>query len=227
MNCTAHLGNGRCDVWVPTQAQGSAQEIAAWAAGLPREAVHVHTTFLGGGFGRRLEQDVVEEAVRIAKQVRKPVQVFWTREDDMRHDHYRPAHHARLRAALDAHGRPLAWFMRIAGPPLALDGIDAPYAFPSIREEHVKVDFGIPCGPWRSVGSSQNAFVIESFIDELTHVAGADPFVFRCDLLSAAPRQRAVLELAAEKAAWGNPSGKGRYQGTLTAFVAPDAPRRL
>ena len=213
MNCTAHLRDGRCDVWVPTQAQGSAQEIAAWAAGLPREAVRVHTTFLGGGFGRRLEQDVVEEAVRIAKHVKKPVQVFWTREDDMRHDHYRPAHHARLRAALDTHGRPLAWFMRIAGPPLALDGVDVPYAFPSIREEHVTVELGVPCGPWRSVGSSQNAFVIESFVDELAHVAGADPFVFRRDLLSAVPRQKAVLELAAEKAGWGDPPVKGRYQG--------------
>ncbi len=213
MNCTVHLRDRRCDVWVPTQAQSTAQEIAAWAAGLPREAVQVHTTFLGGGFGRRLEQDFVEEAVRIAKQVGKPVQVFWTREDDMRHDHYRPAHHARLRAAVDARGMPSAWFMRIAGPPLALDGIDVPYAFPNLREEHVTVDIGVPCGPWRSVGNSQNAFVVESFVDELAHVAGADPFVFRRDLLAAAPRYRAVLELAAEKAGWGKGSGGTRHQG--------------
>jgi isoquinoline 1-oxidoreductase subunit beta len=213
MNCTVHLRDGRCDVWAPTQAQGSAQEIAAWAAGLPRQAVQVHTTFLGGGFGRRLDQDFVEEAVRIAKHVENPVQVFWTREDDIRHDHYRPAHHARLRAAVDARGRPSVWFMRVAGPSLALDGIDVPYAFPSIREEHVKVDIDVPCGPWRSVGSSQNAFVIESFVDEMAHLAGADPFVFRRDLLGPAPRHRAVLELAAEKAEWRKRPGGPRYQG--------------
>ena len=161
MNCTALVEADGCDVWAPTQAQTEAQRIAAEAAGLPPESVKIHTTLLGGGFGRRLDPDFVDEAVRIAKVVGHPVQVLWTRDDDMRHDHYRPASHTRLRAGLDKRGAPLAWFQRIVGPPLALDGVHLPYAIPNIREEHVMVDPGIPTGPWRSVGASQNAFVIE------------------------------------------------------------------
>jgi isoquinoline 1-oxidoreductase subunit beta len=213
MNCTAFVRGGQCDVWAPTQAQTSAQEIAAWACGLPRESVYVHTTFIGGGFGRRLDQDFVEEAVRIAKHVGKPVHVFWTRDDDMHHDHYRPAHRVALRAALLGNDKPIAWFQRVAGPSLALDGVDLPYAIPNIREEQVTVDLAVPTGPWRSVGSSQNAFVIECFIDELAHAAGTDSFIFRRDLLSGAPRHRQVLELAVENAGWGKPLSDGHYQG--------------
>ena len=213
MNCTALVEADGCDVWAPTQAQTEAQRIAAEAAGLPPESVKIHTTLLGGGFGRRLDPDFVDEAVRIAKVVGHPVQVLWTRDDDMRHDHYRPASHTRLRAGLDKRGAPLAWFQRIVGPPLALDGVHLPYAIPNIREEHVMVDPGIPTGPWRSVGASQNAFVIESFIDELAHAAASDPFTFRHKLLGRAPRHRAVLELAAEKAGWTTLLPQGRYRG--------------
>ena len=189
MNCTALVEADGCNVWAPTQAQTEAQRIAAEVAGLPPESVKIHTTLLGGGFGRRLDPDFVDEAVRIAKVVGHPVQVLWTRDDDMRHDHYRPASHTRLRAGLDKRGAPLAWFQRIVGPPLALDGVHLPYAIPNIREEHVMVDPGIPTGPWRSVGASQNAFVIESFIDELAHAAASDPFTFRHKLLG---RARAI-----------------------------------
>jgi isoquinoline 1-oxidoreductase beta subunit len=213
MNCTAHVGADGCDVWAPTQAQTEAQRVAAEAAGLPLARVRIHTTLLGGGFGRRLDSDFVGEAVRVAKVVGRPIQVLWTRDDDMRHDHYRPANYTRLRAGLDQGGVPVAWFQQIVGPPLALGGVDLPYGIPNIREEHVTVDPGIPTGPWRSVGASQNAFVIESFIDELAHAAASDPFTFRQKLLRNAPRHRAVLELASEKAGWTTPLPQGRHRG--------------
>jgi isoquinoline 1-oxidoreductase beta subunit len=213
MNCTARVGADGCDVWAPTQAQTEAQRVAAEAADVPQEGVRIHTTLLGGGFGRRLDPDFIDEAVRLAKVVGHPVQVLWTRDDDMRHDHYRPASYTRLRAGLDKRGAPLAWLQRIVGPPLALDGVDLPYAIPNIREEHVTVDPGVPTGPWRSVGASQNAFVIESFIDELAHAATSDPLMFRRKLLRKAPRHRAVLDLAAEKAGWTTPPPHGRHRG--------------
>lgn len=213
MNCTARVGPDSCEVWAPTQAQTEAQQVAARATGLRDNQVRIHTTCLGGGFGRRLDQDFVEEAVHIAKVVGRPVQVLWSRDDDMRHDHYRPANHTYLRGGLDKRGRPVAWFQRIVGPSLALEGVDVPYAIPSIREEHIEVDPGVPTGPWRSVGASQNAFVVECFIDELAHAAGEDPLAFRRKLLGKAPRHRAALELAAEKAGWGTPPPEGRHRG--------------
>jgi isoquinoline 1-oxidoreductase beta subunit len=213
MNCTAQVRPDGCDIWVPTQAQTAAQEVAARATGLRRNQVRIHTTCMGGGFGRRLDQDFVEEVVQIAKAVGRPVQVLWTRDDDMRHDHYRPANYTHLRAGLDKRGSPVAWFQRIVGPPLALEGVDVPYSIASIREEHVEVDPGVPTGPWRSVGASQNAFVIESFIDQLAHAAGADPLAFRRKLLGKTPRHRTVLDLAASKAGWGTPPAVGRHRG--------------
>jgi isoquinoline 1-oxidoreductase beta subunit len=213
MNCTARIGPDGCDVWAPTQAQTEAQEVAARAAGLPRKRVRIHTTWLGGGFGRRLNQDFVAEAVQVAKAIGRPAQVLWTRADDLQHDHYRPGNCTRLRGGLDAAGRPAAWFQRIAGPPLALGGVDLPYEIANVCEEHVEEDPGIPTGPWRSVGESQNAFAVEGFIDELAHAAGADPVEFRRDLLTKAPRHRAVLELAADKAGWGRKPPRGRRRG--------------
>lgn len=213
MNCTASVVADGCDIWAPTQAQTEAQRVAAGATGLSPERIRIHTTFLGGGFGRRLDADFVDEAARVAKAVGRPVQVLWTRDDDMHHDHYRPASYTRLRAGLDKRGAPLAWFERIVGPGLALGGVDLPYAIPNIREEHVMVDPGVPTGPWRSVGASQNAFVIESFIDELAYAAKSDPFTFRQKLLYKAPRHRAVLELAAGKAGWTVAPPQGRHRG--------------
>ncbi len=213
MNCTARVGPDSCDVWAPMQAQTEAQHVAAQAAGLRSDQVRIHTTCIGGGFGRRLNQDFVAEAVRIAKAAGRPVQALWTREDDMRHDHYRPANYTHLRSGIDNGGRTVAWFQRIVGPSLALEGVDIPYAIPNIREEHIEVEPGVPTGPWRSVGASQNAFVVECFIDELAHAAGAEPLAFRRKLLGKAPRHHAVLDLAAEKSGWSTPPLNGRHRG--------------
>ncbi|MGA9031523.1 MAG: molybdopterin cofactor-binding domain-containing protein, partial [Sulfuricaulis sp.] len=183
MNCTAHVRRDGCDVWAPTQAQTGARAAAAKASGLPKSAVQIHTTFAGGGFGRRLQQDFVIEAVQLSKAVGAPVQVLWTREDDMQHDFYRPANCTQLRAALDKRGFPRAWFQRIAGPRTALGGVTIPYAIESVRVEQVEEDPGVPVGPWRSVGASQNGFTVECFIDELAHAAGQDPLAYRLALL--------------------------------------------
>lgn len=234
MNCTARVRPDRCDVWAPTQNQTGTQETAMRLTGLPRERVFVHTTLLGGGFGRRSETDFVAEAVELSRAVGAPVKVIWSREDDIRHDYYRPATYNVLRAVLDAGGMPVAWTHRIVGPslliprkfPLGPDGVDRtavegaaniPYAIPNVEVDWVYKDFGIPVGFWRSVGASQNAFVTESFVDELAHAAGRDPFEFRRALLGRAPRHRAVLELAAREAGWGTPP-PGRARGIAVAF---------
>jgi isoquinoline 1-oxidoreductase beta subunit len=212
-NCLAQVNEEGCDVWTGTQAQTAAQALAMEITGLPRERVRVHTTYLGGGFGRRLETDFVGEAVRLAKALGRPVRVLWTRADDLRHDFYRPANLTELRGALDERGTPSAWEQRIAGPEIALGEVDIPYAIPSLREVHVEEDPGMPTGYWRSVGASQNAFAVECFIDEFAAAAGQDPVAFRLGLLAHAPRHRAVLELAAERAAWHGRLTRGRGCG--------------
>ena len=212
-NCIAELSSTGCDVWVGTQSQSDVWATVARLTGLPTDKVRVHTTFLGGGFGRRLETDFVAETVVIAKAMKVPIQLIWTRQDDLQHDRYRPAHCAFLRAGLNAQGRLQAWFLRIAGSPLALDGVDVPYDIPNVREEHVKVASVVPTGPWRSVGASQNAFVIECFIDEMAAVAGHDPLTFRLEHLRHSPRHQAVLELAAARSGWGQPLPPGHHHG--------------
>ncbi len=222
MNCTADVRRDGCDLWVPTQAQTDAQALAAGITGLAKSRVNVHTTFIGGGFGRRLRNDYVAEAVEASKAVGAPVKVLWTREDDMRHDFYRPANCVQLRGALDARGRPVAWFQRVAGPKNALGGVDIPYAIPNLHVETVEEDPGVPTGPWRSVGASQNAFSVECFIDELAHAAGQDPLVYRLNLLKeSSPRHYAALQLAAAKAGWGGklPRGHGRGIAVYHSFA--------
>jgi len=213
MNCVAHVRTNACDLWVGTQAQQGAQAQAMEMTGLPQQHVHVHTTYMGGGFGRRLQQDFVAEAVQLSKATGRPVQVLWTRADDMQHDFYRPANVTAFKAGLDSSGRPLAWLQRVAGPALALDGIDVPYAIANLREVDIEEDPGIPTGPWRSVGASQNAFAIECFVDELAWEARQDPVAFRRALLARSPRHRAVLDLAAEKSGWGSPLPAGQGRG--------------
>lgn len=213
MNCVAHVRQDACDVWVGTQDQQGTRAAAARITGLPEQQVRVHTQFLGGGFGRRLQTDFVAEAVHLSRDLGVPVQVIWTRADDLQHDFYRPAHAMWLQAALDKGGLPSAWFARVAGPGPALDGVDLPYAIPHVREEHLEIDSAVPVGAWRSVGASNNAFPIECFIDELAHRAGRDPLEYRIALLDDAPRHRAALELAANKAGWGAPIGAGRGRG--------------
>ncbi|MDE2088651.1 MAG: xanthine dehydrogenase family protein molybdopterin-binding subunit [Gammaproteobacteria bacterium] len=230
MNCTAHVRKDGCDIWAPTQAQGPAQQTAARLTGLPPSAIRIHTTYLGGGFGRRFEQDFLSDAVEISKSIGIPVKVIWTREDDMQHDVYRPATYNRLHAALDKNGLPTAWTHRIAGPSILArvfpdsvkNGIDRtsvdgaaniPYAIPNLHVDYVMVNPGVPVGFWRSVGNSQNAFIVESFLDEIAAAGRHDPYELRRTLLAHAPRHRAVLELAAAKAGWGKPPAHGRYRG--------------
>ncbi len=237
MNCTAHVRLDGCDVWAPTQNQTRAQEVAADLSGLPKEKVRIRTTFLGGGFGRRLEPDFVSEAVRLSKAVGAPVKVIWSREDDVRHGFYRPATYNKFAAGLDAAGNAVAWTHRIVAPPILLKfgpldkGIDRtlvdgaanlPYAIPNVAVDQVAVDLlPVPRGFWRSVGISQNAFVTECFADEVAGAAGKDPYAFRRGLLGDKPRHRRTLELAAERAGWGSPLPAGRGRGIALAEWAP------
>ena len=237
MNCTAHVrADGTCDVWGPTQNQTRAQEVAAEAAGVPKEKVRIHTTLLGGGFGRRLESDFVAEAVRISKAVNAPVKVIWSREDDTKHGFYRPATYNRLAAGLDAQNKPVAWTHHIVAPPILLkfgpleNGIDRtlidgaadmPYGIPNVFVDQVAADLPVPLGFWRSVGASQNAFVVECFMDEVAAAAGRDPYEFRRELLQAKPRHLRTIELAATKAGWGTPLPPGRGRGIAIAEWEP------
>ncbi len=229
MNCTADVRSDRCDVWVPTQGQTASHQAAVAASGLPPKAVNIYTTYLGGGFGRRGEADFVSDAVETSKAVGKPVKVIWTREDDIQHDFYRPITYVRMWGALDASGKPAAFMQRIVQqslmkrlgslPPNGVDFISVdgsaglPYDIPNIRVEYTETDPGIPYGFWRSVGASVQGYVVEAFIDELATTAGRDPYQFRRDLLSKAPRHRGVLDLVAEKSGWAKPLPAGHARG--------------
>jgi isoquinoline 1-oxidoreductase beta subunit len=248
MNCTAWVRDGRCTVWTGTQFQnapgivgGGARQVAAKAAGVEADDTEVHTTFLGGGFGRRAERDYVREAAELAGKVDGPVKVIWSREDDMQHDFYRPASYHELAAVLDAKGMPDAWQHDVATQsimehlvpswvpgfaehwagskdPTATEGAsNQPYHVPNIRVRFAKVDLPIPVGFWRSVGHTHTAFVVESFIDELAHAAGRDPYEYRHELLDAHPRHRAVLEAVAGASEWGSPVPEGRARGIAMA----------
>jgi isoquinoline 1-oxidoreductase subunit beta len=237
MNCTVHVGKDGCDVWVGTQVQTAAQAAAAQVTGLPLARVRVHNYLLGGGFGRRLDVDGTALAVRIAQQVDGPVKVVWSREEDIRHDMYRPYYYDRLSAGLDANGTPVAWTHRVAGssiyaryaPALFQNGIDQdavegavepPYAFPNIHVDYVRVEPpGIPTAFWRGVGPTHNVFVVESFLDELAAAARQDPVAYRRALLGHNPRALGVLDLAAEKAGWGRPMPARRGRGVSVQFA--------
>ncbi len=230
MNCTADVRPDGCDIHAPTQFQTFAQMTAAKITGLPPEKIRIHTTYLGGGFGRRAEQDFIAEAVEASKAAGAPVQVTWTREDDMQHDFYRPAARSRLAVGLDADGWPVAWSDRIVSPSIVsrffpgavkngLDNssfeaaADTPYAIPNILVDYVLQEAGVPVGFWRSVGNSQNGYVRECFTDEMARAGGKDPVEFRRRLLKNSPRSLAVLNLVAEKSGWGTPLPAGRTRG--------------
>jgi isoquinoline 1-oxidoreductase beta subunit len=226
-----------CEVWVGSQVMARAQAAAAKTAGLPLDKVVVHNHLIGGGFGRRLEVDGVIRAVEIAKHVDGPVKVVWTREEDIQHDMYRPAFFDRISAGLDEKGMPVAWNNRFAGssiiarwlPPGFNNGldpdttegaIDLVYALPSMHVEYVRVEPpGIPTAFWRSVGPSHNVFVTESFMDELAAAAKQDAVAYRRALLDKAPRAKAVLELAAQKAGWGQPLPARVGRGVSVQFA--------
>jgi isoquinoline 1-oxidoreductase subunit beta len=226
MNCTVHVRKDGCEVWVGSQAVARAQAAAAKAAGLPLDKIVVHNHLIGGGFGRRLEVDSVIRAVQIAQHVDGPVKVVWTREEDIQHDMYRPYFFDRMSAGIDGKGMPVAWNHRFAGssiiarwlPPAFNNGLDPDttegainlvYALPNLHVEYLRVEPpGIPTAFWRSVGPSHNVFVTESFIDELAVAAKQDPVAYRRALLDKSPRAKAVLDLAAAKAGWGQPLPK-------------------
>ena len=239
LNCVAHVRSDACDVWASTQGQSAAQEAAVEITGLPPAKVQVHTEFMGGGFGRRARADYVAEAVEVSKAAGIPVQVTWSREDDLQQDFYRPAAYGRFTAGLDGQGWPVALQARLICPPFGglsngvartgVEGVvDLMYAIPNMLVDYHATDYGIPVSYWRSVGYSQNTFFAESFIDELAAAGGKDPLELRLRLLANAPRLRAALELAADKAGWGKPllAGHGRgisvvnNIGSFTAQVA-------
>jgi isoquinoline 1-oxidoreductase subunit beta len=224
MNCTADVRPDSCEVWVATQIQTAAMGAAAKATGLPLSKIQIHTTFLGGGFGRRGGDDFVEEAVEISKAIGKPVKLTWSREDDMQHDLYRPASYAKFGAALDKDGWPVAWNTRVVCPSFgglrngvdrtSVEGIiDLEYTIPNFHVDYHPPDVDIPTTYWRSVGFSQNTFFSESFLDELAAATGKDPFEFRRRLLAKSPRLLNVLDLAAEKGGWGKPLPAGHARG--------------
>lgn len=237
INCTARVKGGIVDVWAPTQVPDMARAEAARVAGVSVDAVNLHVTFLGGGFGRRLEVDYVGQAVRIALETNgRPVQLLWPREEDTMHDFYRPAAAAVMQASIDSEGAVSGlsitsagdmitprWIERglpaLAGPidmpdKTASEGLfDLSYAIANQRIAHVATRSGVPVGFWRSVGHSHNAFFSEGFIDELAFELKQDPVAFRLSLLADMPRHAAVLKLAAAKAGWGQPLPAGRARG--------------
>ncbi len=229
VNCTAHVRADGCDIWTGTQAQSSAQSLAARITGLPVEKIRLHTMMLGGGFGRRSRGDFVSDAVHASKALGVPVKVVYTREDDMRAGSYRPLAYNRFTGSLDADGRPTAWEHRIVSPSILADlgapledGVDAtavesaenlPYAIRNVRVTYANLELPIPVHFWRSVGNSQNVFVTECFLDELAGEAGRDPVAFRLDLLAGHPRRARALTLAAEKAGWGSSLQAGHGLG--------------
>ncbi len=232
MNCTVHLTKDGCDIWVGTQIPGITQAVAMKLTGLEREQVRIHNHLLGGGFGRRLEFDGTVRAIQIAQHVRGPVQVTWTREEDIQQDMYRPYYYDRLSAGVDAQGKAVAWSHRIAGssivarynPAWLKDGVDPdavegsahqPYAFSDILVDWVQQEppSGIRTAFWRGVGVTRGTFVVESFIDELAANASADPLAYRVALLEKNPRAKAVLQIAARRSGWGKPLPAGQGRG--------------
>jgi isoquinoline 1-oxidoreductase beta subunit len=232
-NCTAHVQPGRVEVWAPTQGAETALVTAAVAAGVSNDKVVVHNMMLGGGFGRRgAIQEYVRQAVLIAKEVDAPVKLVWTREEDMRHDFYRPFGMARLTAGLDAEGMPTALKIRLAGPSFVatfvaafgtniidrtfLSGLieqEMAYDLPNYQVDYLIRQTPVPVGVWRAINYTENTFYKECFIDELAHAAGMDPYLYRRRLLRNSPKNLAVLDAAAKKADWLSPPPRGVSRG--------------
>ncbi len=242
MNCVTRMTPDSCEIWIGTQVLTRVQETAAKAAGLPIEKVTVHNHLLGGGFGRRLEPDMAESAVRIAKHVDGPLKLVWTREEDIQHDIYRPVYRDVISATL-SDGKIAAWKYRISGssimarwaPSIFLNGIDIdavdsavdmPYDIPNRQVEYVRAEPpAVPTGFWRGVGPNNNVFATECFMDELARKVGKDPVEFRRSMLNGNPRLKAALDLVAEKSGWGGPLparvGRGvSVQPSFGSFIA-------
>jgi len=236
MNCTAHVTADSCEVWGPIQSQEYAMKAAVEVTGFSEDQIRIHTTLLGGGFGRRGEWDFVTQAVTVSKALQRPVQVVWSREEDTRHGFYRPASMSRFQVGLGKDGLPVQWESQIAQPnvlarftpPLGwldLDPMTIPasvhdygllpdhfYKVEGVNMTHTGVELGVPTGFWRSPMNNLNVFYTESVMDELAHLAEIDPLDYRLKFLGESPRHRAVLEQAAKQAGWGStlPEGHGR-----------------
>jgi isoquinoline 1-oxidoreductase beta subunit len=249
MNITMHLQGDKCEAWCPSQAADASRTTIAKELGLPESAVTVHTTFMGGGFGRRYQYDFQTEAAQIARHVSTPVQLVWTREDDMTHDFYRPTGMRRMRGAVDDQGKVIAWsdylvdtaigaFWSEAGKWKANGEelpSDPPYPIPNFRTSFSLAESSVPRAWWRSVENSFNVYAVEAFIDELAHAANQDPYQFRRRLLQLPqipkPKQDsdgppfepqrliAALDLAAQKSDWGKPLPRGRGRGIACTSV--------
>ena len=238
MNATADVRPDRCEVWAPSQSPQSAQSTAATLTGLPIEAVTVHVTRMGCGWGRRGRTDYVEDAVEASMHMGAPVQILWTREEDMRNDFYRPTSYSEFEGGLDADGRLAGLKARVVATPInyanyegggfgggrrggsggvdrsSVDGIaTVRYDLPDFLVDYVRPDIHVPTGHWRSVGPSQSTFMFESFIDELAHAGGRDPVDFRRELLNSDTRLRHVLDVAVQASGWGTPLPEGRARG--------------
>src|SRR5262252_3104764 len=241
MNCTARVTRDDCG---PTQGQELAQLVTSQMLGLPREKVRITRTLVGGGFGRRLLPDFVAQAVAVSKAVRRPVKLIWSREEDMQHDFYRPAVHHRITAGVDEYGNLKAISHRVVSPsilqfvysvavtdtydPSCLEGLlETHYDIPNTRVDFKLLKLPIPTSVMRTTGYGPNIFALESFIDELAHRKGQDPYQYRRELLSKSPRALAVLDLAAQKSGWKTPPPPGHYRAiafceaflTVTAHV--------
>lgn len=254
-NCLAWVKENSCEIWAPTQSPGAAQDLAARILGWKHDQIKVNQTLIGGGFGRRIPQDFVAEAVEISRAIKGPVKVIWSREDDFQNDFFRTATVNFCQGSIDRDGNITSWFHRLISPsilahlsdtlfspalpnflpnnvkgmlartaekifdgmvtdPTSVEGAATfAYGINNARVEWIQDEPGVPIGFWRSVGHSQNAFVVESFIDELAHLAGKDPYEFRRSLLKDAKRNLQVLELAAQKANWHLPPAEGIYRG--------------
>ena len=239
VNCTVHVRSDGCEIWLGTQVPTRIVDAAVKVTGLPAEKITVHNHLLGGGFGRKLEFDMATQALKIGKQLNTPVKVFWTREEDIQHDMYRPYYYDKISAGLDANGKPIAWQHRIVGssilarfaPPAFKNGIDPdavevasdlPYDLPNQLIDYVRQEpRTVPTAFWRGVGPTRGTFVVESFIDELDAQAKVDPVKYRRDLLGKTPRALNVLNTAAQAAGWGStslPKGQGRGVSVMHAF---------
>ena len=239
LNCVVDLRADNCEIWTGTQFETVDRARAAEVAGLPPEKVQIHTTLLGGGFGRRANpaSDFVREAVQVAKVAKAPVKVVWTREDDLKGGWYRPMWHDRFAAGLDANGEPIAWTHTIVGQSIAQgtmfesvmikDGVDATsvegaadllYGIPNLQVDLHTPKIGVPVQWWRSVGHSHTGFSVEAFLDEVAHAGGKDPYQLRRKLLANQPRMLAVLDLAAQKANWGAKLPPGVARGIAGHF---------
>jgi CO/xanthine dehydrogenase Mo-binding subunit len=235
VNTTAHVQKEACEIWGPLQYADGVQQDAARITGLPASAITVHTTFVGGGLGRKAESDFASDAILLSKTIGGPVQLLYSREDDIAHDHFRPASRHLMRAGFGADGRLAAWSHRIVAPSLRQQwdwgrkaediqrGLDkwateppnhVAYRAPNFRVEYVMAQTPVPVGAWRSIYASQTAFADECFVDELAIAFARDPVIFRLELIGqTSPLHRSVLERAAREAGWGQPLPKGRSRG--------------